>query len=78
MTLFRFLRRYCEPWTTEAPTVAGYFWFWFPAALLPVLVQLVWTTRGRHDVGLDCRYIGSEETQRVEDMDGRWKGPVRA
>lgn len=66
-------RRLGLVWGTESPTVPGWYWYhrYFSS---PRIVQLMY--RGLDTDRLTASFAGNEEDEWVEDMVGRWAGPI--
>lgn len=60
-------------WTKEPPTVPGWYWYqrYFSR---PRIVQIMY--RGLDTDRLTASFAGNEEDEWVEDMVGRWAGPI--
>ena len=60
-------------WTKEPPTVPGWYWYqrYFSR---PRIVQIMY--RGLDTDRLTASFAGNEEDEWVEDMVGRWTGPI--
>ena len=60
-------------WTKE-PTVPGWYWYTQSDFSRPRIVQLMY--RGLDTDRLTASFAGNEEDEWVEDMVGRWAGPI--
>ena len=61
-------------WTKERPTVPGWYWYTQSDFSRPRIVQLMY--RGLDTDRLTASLAGNEEDEWVEDMVGRWAGPI--
>lgn len=61
-------------WGTESPTVPGWYWYTQSDFSRPRIVQLMY--RGLDTDRLTASFAGNEEDEWVEDMVGRWAGPI--
>ena len=61
-------------WGTEPPTVPGWYWYTQSDFSRPRIVQLMY--RGLDTDRLTASFAGNEEDEWVEDMVGRWAGPI--
>lgn len=61
-------------WTKEPPTVPGWYWYTQSDFSRPRIVQLMY--RGLDTDRLTASFAGNEEDEWVEDMVGRWAGPI--
>ena len=61
-------------WGTESPTVPGWFWYTQNDFSRPRIVQLMY--RGLDTDRLTASFAGKEEDEWMEDMVGRWAGPI--
>lgn len=61
-------------WTKEPPTVPGWYWYTQSDFSRPRIVQLMY--RGLDTDRLTASLAGNEEDEWVEDMVGRWAGPI--
>lgn len=61
-------------WTKEPPTVPGWYWYTQRDFSRPRIVQLMY--RGLDTDRLTASFAGNEEDEWVEDMVGRWAGPI--
>lgn len=60
-------------WTKEPPTVPG--WYWYQCCFSrPRIAQIMY--RGLDTDRLTASFAGNEEDEWVEDMVGRWAGPI--
>lgn len=60
-------------WTKERPTVPG--WYWYQCCFSrPRIAQIMY--RGLDTDRLTASFAGNEEDEWVEDMVGRWAGPI--
>lgn len=67
-------RRPALVWTKERPTVPGWYWYTQSDFSRPRIVQLMY--RGLDTDRLTASFAGNEEDEWVEDMVGRWAGPI--
>ena len=61
-------------WTKEPPTVPGWYWYTQSDFSRPRIVQIMY--RGLDTDRLTASFAGNEEDEWVEDMVGRWAGPI--
>ena len=61
-------------WTKEPPTVPGWYWYTQRDFSRPRIVQIMY--RGLDTDRLTASFAGNEEDKWVEDMVGRWAGPI--
>lgn len=61
-------------WTKERPTVPGWYWYTQSDFSRPRIVQIMY--RGLDTDRLTASFAGNEEDEWVEDMVGRWAGPI--
>lgn len=61
-------------WSTGHPTVPGWYWYTQSDFSRPRIVQLMY--RGLDTDRLTASFAGNEEDEWVEDMVGRWAGPI--
>lgn len=61
-------------WGTDLPTVPGWYWYTQSDFSRPCIVQLMF--RGLDTDRLTASFAGNEEDEWVEDMVGRWAGPI--
>lgn len=61
-------------WTTGQPKVPGWYWYTKSDFSRPRIVQLMY--RGLDTDRLTASFAGNEEDEWVEDMVGRWAGPI--
>lgn len=61
-------------WTKEPPTVPGWYWYTQRDFSRPRIVQIMY--RGLDTDRLTASFAGNEEDEWVEDMVGRWAGPI--
>lgn len=61
-------------WSAKPPTVPGWYWYTQSDFSRPRIVQLMY--RGLDTDRLTASFAGNEEDEWVEDMVGRWAGPI--
>ena len=61
-------------WTKEPPTVPGRYWYIQRGSYIPCIVQLVYLDFDTDR--LKASFVGIEDDEYVEDMDGWWAGPI--
>lgn len=61
-------------WTKEPPTVPGWYWYTQSDFSRPRIVQIMY--RGLDTDRMIAFFVGNEEDEWVEDMVGRWAGPI--
>lgn len=61
-------------WTMEKPKAPGWYWYTQSDLSRPRIVQLMY--RGLDTDRLTASFTGKEEDEWVEDMVGRWAGPI--
>ncbi len=61
-------------WSAKPPTVPGWYWYTQSDFSRPRIVQIMY--RGLDTDRLVVSFAGKEENEWVEDMVGRWAGPI--
>ena len=65
-------------WTTEPPTVPGWYWWCFARDIVPRIVYVVWesTLRKTDNDHLLVLYPNCNEEFWVSERGGHWAGPI--
>lgn len=65
-------------WTTEPPTVPGWYWWCFARDIVPHMVYVVWesTLRKTDNDHLLVLYPNCNEEFLISERGGHWAGPI--